>query len=63
MEDLQKYRALATALNGTISMMRDLFGDSYLEWKDKTAENIYIDLLNVIDKVWKKERELKEKGK
>ena len=63
MKDLQKYRIINTSLNGTIAIMRDTFGDNYLEWGDKTAENIYIDLLNVIEKVWKKERELKEKGK
>ena len=61
MKDLQKYKVLDTSLNMTIAVMRDLFGDNYLEWEDKTAENIYIDLLNVIDKVWEQKRKLKEK--
>ena len=61
MKDLQKYSALGTALNMSIALMRDMFGDNYQKWEDKTAENIYIDLLNVIDKVWAQERKLKEK--
>ena len=60
MEDLQKYRALGTALSMPITMMRDLFGDSYLEWKDETAKDIYVDLLKIIDKVWAQERQLEE---
>lgn len=63
MKDLQKYRIINTALNSTIAIMRDTFGDNFLEWKDKTAKDIYVDLLNTVEKVWKKERELKEKGK
>ena len=63
MKDLQKYRIINTSLNGTIAVVRDLFGDNFLEWKDETAKDIYGDLLDVIEKVWKKERELKEKGK
>ena len=61
MKDLQKYSALGTALNMPIALMRDMFGDDYEHWEDKTEENIYIDLLNVIDKVWAQERKLKEK--
>lgn len=63
MKDLQKYKVLDTSLNMSIAIMRDLFGDNFLEWKDETAKGIYVDLLDVIEKVWKKERELKEKGK
>lgn len=63
MKDLQKYEVLDTSLSMTIAAMRDLFGDNYLEWKDKMAKAIYIDLLNVIDKVWEQKRKLKEKGK
>ena len=61
MKDSQKYKALDTALNMPIVLMRDIFGDNYLKWEDKTAKDIYIDLLNVIDKVWAQERKLKEK--
>lgn len=63
MEDLQKYRIIDTSLNSTIAIMRDTFGDNFLEWKDKTAKDIYGDLLDAIEKVWKKEHELKEKEK
>ena len=61
MKDLQKYKVLDTSLNTLPAVMRDLFGDNYLEWKDEMAKAIYIDLLNVIDKVWEQKRKLKEK--
>lgn len=61
MTDLQKYKVLDTSLNATITIMRDLFGDDYSEWKNTQAKNSYIDLLNVIDKIWVEERKLKEK--
>ena len=61
MKDLQKYKALGTALNMPIVLMRDIFGDNYLKWEDKKAKDIYIDFLNVIDKVWAQERKLKKK--
>lgn len=61
MKDLQKYEVLDTSLTMTIAVMRDLFDDNYLEWKDKTAKDIYIDLLNVCEKVWEQKRKLKEK--
>lgn len=60
MKDLQKYRALGTALSMPITIMRDLFGDSYLEWKDETAKDIYVDLLKIIDKVWAQESQLEK---
>lgn len=63
MKDLQKYQILDTALNSTIAIARDIFGDNFLEWEDETAKNIYGDLLDVIEKVWAKERELKKKEK
>lgn len=61
MKDLQKYEVLDTSLTMTIAVMRDLFDDNYLEWKDEMAKAIYIDLLNVVDKVWEQKRKLKEK--
>lgn len=59
MNDLQKYEVLDTSLTMTIAVMRDLFDDNYLEWKDEMAKAIYIDLLNVVDKVWEQKRKLK----
>lgn len=59
MNDLQKYEVLDTSLTMTIAVMRDLFDDNYLEWKDKMAKAIYLDLLNVVDKVWEQKRKLK----
>ena len=63
MKDLQKYRILSTSLNSTIAITRGIFGDNFWEWEDETARDIYGDLLDIFEKIWKKERELKEKEK
>lgn len=63
LENVQKYknyRALDTSLNCMIALMRDIFGDDYESWEDEVAKEVYTDLLDTIQKVWKEKRKLKE---
>ena len=41
--------------------MRDVFGDDFLKWKDKTARNVYGNLLEAFGELVDKQIELKEK--
>ena len=60
MKDLQKYQICETALNNAIAIMRDVFGDDFLKWKDKTARKIYEDLLNVYWDIITKTKDLRK---
>lgn len=60
MEKLKNYRIIDTAFSSTAALMRDIFGENYDKWGDETAKEIYVSSLNILEKIWGKERKLRE---
>lgn len=60
MEELKNYRIIDTAFNSMAALMRDVFGEDYDKWDDEKAREIYLSLLDILEKIWEKERKLRE---